>query len=318
MAADSGRFGAIDCVLRGARSLGANWELAIAVFLQLLLTAGLMLTGLLVPLAGLGIDLLDGLGGAGRDWPQALGDDLAAGLAAALPAPLLLALAAALAIWLLAFLVYCYFQAGTVGILALAEHRAGSAAVSRRQFRVISVSAFHQQARRLFWRCFWLDHLLSAVFLLWGFMLAALAGLVGQIAIAGRVGTSVAIGCVGMAPLGAGLLVALWWAVLAVADAGRPSSGVWTAGRRAWQTLKRRFGAVLLLWLLAAVGWMAIGSAALPAAWLIGLGAGDRWSVWLAARGLLAMGESLAGAALFVALLAACLSLLRGRLEAVA
>ncbi|HYO15171.1 MAG TPA: hypothetical protein VE685_18400, partial [Thermoanaerobaculia bacterium] len=108
------RLSAVDCLRRGWGNLMANWELVVLQWLQSILVTLLFLLGFLVPILmlGLGTDLF------GTAAPSF--DELVVELSN-FSWTLLLGLLAALAIWTVAFLVHCYVQAGTYGILVAAE-----------------------------------------------------------------------------------------------------------------------------------------------------------------------------------------------------
>ena len=272
---------------------------------QGLVTTGLLFAGFFVLLAALGVSVFTWLRDLGPDWPQQLADDLVRGLEAA-PPPLLslvLPLIAATLVWTLAFGLYCYLQGGVVGVLVEAEMAAGGGSSSWRAFRAFTAAGFDRQGRRLFWRYFWFNHLLGAVVLAWMLLLLALVAVAVRLATGPDISAGVAVGCVGMVPLMLLLLAAALWSMLATVEVARPGAGVWQASRRALGTLRRRLGPVLVVWLLAVAGWLIVGAAFAPLRWGIALAA-DRFSVWLGARGLLMLAETLANSAVAVALTA--------------
>jgi hypothetical protein len=313
---ESDGFGPIDCLGRGLRSLRANWELAPLVAVQSLLTLGLTLAGVFVLLAGLGVSVVAWVKGLGPDWPRQLGDDLLAVVEAAPPellpllTSLLVPLLGATLVWTVAFGLTCYLQGGVVGILAEGEVTAGPGLPAWREFRCFSAAGFDRHGRRLFWRYFWLAHLIATVALGWMVLVVGLAALVARWTPGADPAAVVAVGCVGVVPLALSLLALSLWALLATVEVARPGTGVWQAGRRALDTLRRRLGGVLLISLLALAGWLAVGLALAPLGWGVGLVAGDRFAVWLGARGVLAALEMLADSALGVALLASLAALL--------
>ncbi len=240
--------GPIDCLVRGLRSLRANWELAPLVAAQSLLSLGLTLAGVFVLLAGLGVSVVAWLRGLGPDWPRRLGEDLLAALEAPPPellpllASLLAPLLAATVIWTVAFGLYCYLQGGVVGVLAEGEMAAGPGLPDWREFRRFSAAGFDRHGRRLFWRYFWLAHLIAAVALVWMVLVVGLAALAARLTETAGAAAGVAAGCVGVVPLALSLVALSLWSMLATVEVARPGAGVWQAGRRALGTLRRRLG----------------------------------------------------------------------------
>lgn len=271
----------------------------------MILTTGLLLAGLFVLLTALGVSVVAWARDLGPDWPRQLADGLARGLEAAPPPllPLVPPLIAATLVWTLAFGLYCYLQGGVVGMLVEAEMAAGGGRPSWRAFRSFTAVGFDRQGRRLFWRYFWFNHLVGAVALAWAVLLLVLLTVAVRLATGPQTSAGVAVGCVGLVPLGLLLLVAGLWSMLATVEVARPGAGVWQASRRALRTLLRRLGPVLVIWLMALAGWLALGAAFTPLEWGIALAA-DRFSVWLGARGVLMLAETLANSALAVALTA--------------
>ena len=306
MSAEPDRPGPIDCLQRGLRSLRANWQLVPLLAVQTVLTIALTLAGFLMLLTGLGISVVAWLRGLGPDWPRQLAEDLVAVLESA-PPPLMSLLAPLLAAtlaWTLAFGLYCYLQGGVVGTLAQGEAAAGAGLPGWRSFRSFSGGGFDRHGRRLFWPYFWFAHLAGAVLLVWLLLVLLLVALATRLAAGPDVSLGVAVGCVGLVPLGLILFAVSLWLMLATVEVARPGAGVWQAARRALTTLRRRLGSVLLIWLLALVGWMMMGAAFTPIRWGIAVASRDSLSAWLAARGALTVAETLANSAVAVVLVA--------------
>ena len=306
MTAEPARPGPIDCLRRGLRSLRANWELIPVFMAQSLLTTGLMLAGFFVLLAALGVSVVAWVRGLGPDWPQQLAEDFVAVLEAGPPAllPLVLPLIAAMLVWTLAFGLYCYLQGGVVGVLAEGEMVAGAGLPDWRSFRRFSVAGFDLQGRRLFWRYFWFNHLLGVVAMVWMTLVLALVALAVRLAAGPNVSVGVAVGCVGLVPLGLLLIAVALWSMLATVEVARPGAGVWVASRRALGILRRRLGPVLIIWFLTLVGMMAVGAVFTPLKWAVAIASGDEMALWLGGRGALLLAETLVDSALIVALIA--------------
>jgi hypothetical protein len=181
---------------------------------------------------------------------------------------------------------------------------AGASPPGWRAFRCFSGAFFDLQGRRLFWRYFWLNHLVAAVTLFWMLLLLGLIALSVGLATGPDTTAGVAIGCFGLVPLGLLLLAIAVWSMLAIVEVGRPGAGVWSASRWALDDMRRRFVPLLVVCLLAAAGGMIISAAFVPLEWGVAIVAGDRISIWLGARGVLMLAKSLAGLTLVVALIA--------------
>lgn len=298
--------GPIDCLRRGLRSLRANWELIPVLVAQSWLTAGLLLAGCLVLLAALGVSVVAWVRDLGPGWQGQLAEDLVMSLETAQPAllPLVAPLIAATLVWTLAFGLYCYLQGGVVGVLVEGEMTAAAGLPGWRSFRRFSPAGFDRQGRRLFWPYFWLYNLFGALGLVWLMLVLGLVALAAWLAAGARTEAGVALGCVGMVPLGLLFIAVSLWSLLATMEVARPGTGVWAASRRALVTLRRRLGPVLLICLMALAAWLAVSAAFAPLGWAVALAAGDSLSLWLGGRGALMLAETLAGGVVAVALMA--------------
>ncbi|MFP5286295.1 MAG: hypothetical protein ACLGI9_11210 [Thermoanaerobaculia bacterium] len=303
------RLSAVDCLRRGWGSLMANWELVVLQWLQNILVTVLFLLGFLVPLLmlGLGTDLFTASG------PSL--EELAVELFNLTPT-LLLALLAALAIWTVAFLVHCYFQAGTYGILVTADRQAlPGPPRDRRLFRTFSLRDFLGWGGRYVWRFFWFINLfcvlVSLVFLvavLWLVFIAQGGQRWGEPAAMG-------IGCGGALPLGFLILVLGLWFGVAQADLAREESGVGAASRVGLSVLGRRLGAVALLFLLVLMASVALAIAFLPLSIGVDLVLPDAPVARAVVHVLLFLLQGLPSALLMLALAAALVALVRSELQ---
>jgi hypothetical protein len=231
---------------RGLASLRANWGLVWLQWLQVLLLWALTIGGLLLPLSVLGFDLATSLAFLVEGEPPPLTGELERQLENVTPA-LLAALVGACAVWTLGFFVYCWFQAGTYGVLIAADRQAAPGARDRRLFRTFSHRDFAGWAGRYLWRYFWLVNLF--VLFATPVLVLALLWLVLLGVGVERWGMSAAVGfgCGGALPLGFLVVVLTLGMWLAMADAAREGSGVWTATRHGLRVLGRRLGASTLL-----------------------------------------------------------------------
>lgn len=243
---------AADSIHRGLVNLRANWEVAFFGWLQVLIVAVLTMAGFLPPLAVLGYADLQLWATSGQDLlalMEQVTNLMARGREAW--ALLLASLVLASAIWLMAMLVYCYFQGGILGVLMAGDRQAPSGRQRHwRWFRTFSVRDLRGWAGRYLWRYFWLINLFMLVLLVWSLLLMVVVFLAtwGQ----ARWGLSAAlgIGCGGAIPMIFSLFVGAVWFNLAQADLARVESSVWVATRRGLAILGGRLGAVIILFLL--------------------------------------------------------------------
>jgi hypothetical protein len=247
------RLSALGCLRRGWTNLSANWELVLLQWLQAFALLALTAFGALLPLLIVGVNLprLDR-----GSWLRALGD---------LSPALLLALAALTAAWLAALLLYCFFQAGTYGVLAAADRQAFPGARRQREFfRTFTLRDFRGWGGRYVWRYF-------GVALLFGLLLLAVSGVAllwlgFAVAGDGEWGSPAALAIVlgGALPMGFLALIAGLGFHLAQADLAREGSGVRSAWRRGLGILGRRLGAVTALFVLIAAALLALAALFLP------------------------------------------------------
>ena len=245
---------AFDCLRRGLANLRANWELILLRWGGLLAVGVLVVAGVALPLIVLGVSLLgEGVLGLARGGPDAwarLGTRISE-LIPAVGLSFALALVGTLFIWLFAGVLYCFLQAGIYGVLTAADRQALPGAERGREwFRTFSLRHFFGWGGRYMWRFFGFVNLFLAVwigvalaFVLWAFLTFGGARRWGQ-------GAAWGIGCGGLLPLIFLAFVVSFWALVAQADLAREASGVWTAAANGLRILGRRFGAVLLLFLL--------------------------------------------------------------------
>jgi hypothetical protein len=255
------RLSAVGCLRRGWTNLSANWELVLLQWLQSFAVTALTAFGALLSLLILGANLMrSDLGSA-----QGIGPWLR-GLEALSPA-LLAALTALAAVWLASLLLYCFFQAGTYGVLAAADRQALPGPRRPREFfRVFTLRDFRGWGGRYVWRY-------AGAILLFGVLLFALGGVVLlwlglAVAGGGEWGSPAAVAIVfgGALPVGFLALVAGLGLHLAQADLAREGSGVRAAWRRGLGVLGRRLGAVTALFLLIALGVLVLAALFLPLA----------------------------------------------------
>ncbi|HKI04435.1 MAG TPA: hypothetical protein VKK31_20825 [Thermoanaerobaculia bacterium] len=261
------RLSAFDCLRRGWTNLSANWELVVIQWLESFLVLVLLAVGLLVPLVILGTNVLNGI------------DDVLRRLADFSPA-LAMSLTAMLAVWLLALLLHCYFQAGAFGVLASADRQAlPGPRRDPRLFRTFSLRDFFGWGGRYVWR------FLGLRVLFWGLALLVAGAVLFWLVFLGLGGVewggaaAFGIGCGGALPIGFLALVLGLGFHVAQADLARDGSGVRPAFRRGLDVLGRRLGAVLALFVAALGAALALAAVFLPLSAVIGslLSGAPRW-----------------------------------------
>jgi hypothetical protein len=247
------RVSAFGCLRRGFASLRANWGLVWVQWLQAVLVWLLFVAGAFLLLSTLGLDLAASYAFLIEGETPALTRQLERHLESFSPA-LLGAAVGALALWTFAFFVYCWFQAGTYGVLIAAERQAAPGPPrDRRFFRTFSARDFAGWAGRYLWRYFWLLNLFALLSTPVLVLAAIWLVLLGVAAESAGAPAAIGLGCGGALPLGflcAVLALGLW---LAMADAAREGSGVGRAARHGLRVLGRRLGASSLLAFLAVV-----------------------------------------------------------------
>jgi len=246
---------AVSCLQRGVTNLRANWELVFVSWLQGLLTAGLILVGFAPPLGVLGFASFDWLATSEVEWTEFLahaGELMNRGSDAwmLLGASLLVSSA----IWLLAFLVYCFFQGGILGILMAGDRQAPDGRSRGWQwFRTFSGRDLRGWGGRFLWRYFWLLNLMAAIGMLWVLVVVVVFGLTVLGGEQWGAAAAFGIGCGSSIPLAFGAILLVLWTNLAQVDLAREDSRVGLALRRALNLVGRRLGAVTLIFLVALV-----------------------------------------------------------------
>lgn len=307
------RLTAIDCLRRGCASLAANWELVPLQWLQSLVTGGLILLGLLVPVMAIGFNLW------AHSWLTVEGAEEGLGelllLLSELTPALVFSLLAMLVLWTLAFVLYCYLQAGTYGILMEGDRRAAAWQAPRQAFRAYSLDAFKSWGSRYFWRFFWFLNLFGVFGSL--VLLAATLGLVLALLSGERWGAPAAISlsCGGALLTIAAFVALSIWFVVAQADLAQEGSGVWEASRRGLGVLGRRPGAVLLLLLIFVAASLALTLFFAPVGFVLDLMTWDDPVLRGAAQMFLALVQMLPNALLAVALGGALVALVRSETQ---
>jgi hypothetical protein len=307
---------AVDCLHRGLVNLRANWELVLVQLLQSVTVGVLTVVGFVPPLAALGLTEANFFAASAAEWPNLL-ESLSEFTARGVDAWMLLlaSLLVSFAIWLLACFVYCFFQGGIYGVLVAGDRQASSGKRRHWQwFRTFNTGDLRGWSVRYIWRYFWLLNLFLVLATLWMTLFAGL--LLAAIAAGGRWGPQAAlgIGCGGSLPAVFGLVVLGLWANLAQAEVAHLDSGVWSAMRNSLRVLGRRFGAVVVLSLLAMVVALTIGVFFAVVSTLAELAAHGFGAVLMVGQGVLAIGQMVASGLLTLAFAAALVALVRSEM----
>jgi hypothetical protein len=307
---------AIECIRRGAYNARANWELVVAHWIGLVVTAVLMIASVMPFVLILGISAFAGLGELKTpdqisswvgDWLTRVWSDLFT-----ISAPTMLALVAALALGTLGLVVWCFFQGGLYGVLTAGDRQAPAGPPGDwRLFRTWSADNFRGFGAHLAWRYFWFVNLaLVVTTLIVGAFLALILLVAAGATSMGPAG-ALAVGCAGIVPIFLLLLFTGMWAWLAQADLAADDGGVGRSARRALRILGRRLGGVLLIMLLAIVASVVLAMVFLPASMIIGLATRESFGASLVLRALLTLVQWGIGGVVNVAVAGTAVALVR-------
>ncbi|MDH3745684.1 MAG: hypothetical protein OES47_11355 [Acidobacteriota bacterium] len=314
------RLSAIDAVQRGLTNLRSNRELIVLQMVQGGILAVLSVAGAVPIVLALGVGALRSLMAASASpWGRSTGSpaDLSPYIERMFSNwPLLLAAVfGALCIWTLAFLVYCYFQAGVMGELAAGDAKAaalGKTRPDRADFRVFSLAGFNSKGQAKIWQFFWLINIFVTLALLIVLVLSlVLSGVVAWAFKGGSTAAAVGLGC-----LSALFLAPVWvflslWGQLAKALLVSSASGFWSAFRESFSLLFRRLGAVLLIAVLAFVAGVAVSMVFVPVSLAADFGLGDSFRVQITADVVLMVVQTVISAVLGAAVAAVFIALAR-------
>lgn len=264
---------AFESVHRGLVNTRANWELILFQWLQAMLAGALVIAGLLPPIAALGFGHLLRLETLDSDWPTLLSGAssmLERGIDSWLL--LLVSLVVASAIWLVAMMVYCFFQGGIYGVLSAGDRQApGGPPGDFRWFRTFNWRDLRGWGRYFMWRFFWLFHVLVLVSIAWLLIPGALiASSVWSGELWGA-GAGLAVGCAGAIPVLFSLVVLALWANLAQATLVGQDSGVLQAARTGLKLLGRRLGTVVFVFVVVVVASIIVSLTISVLATIVGL-----------------------------------------------
>jgi hypothetical protein len=253
------RLSAIDALARGFANVRANRELVLVQVAAGVLLAASILVPMLFFIVRLGVPLRT----LSATNPQAIAEALAniepdLGRLFSL---LGMGLLVMLVVGTLVFILYCWFQAGTLAVLLAGEAQAPAMrGVPHEVFRTFSWPGFVGWASRYGLRIFWINNL----FLLFMTLLLLVLALPFLLAAGLSDGEFSPVGCVvgcGLAlPVGfVGLVfvLAMMVAQICAVEEGATTMG---ATRRAFTITGRRLGGLLLLYLLMMAGSVAVST----------------------------------------------------------
>ncbi len=250
------RLSAFECLGRGVANLRGNWELALAVFAQVVVCSALLAAGLVAIAVAVGATVwLDDVDPSDPErllrQLEALSLDAAA---------IAIGLSALFVLTTVVTLVYCWFQAGIVSTLAAGERQAPLASGREAElFRTFSRRNFLGWSRRSALRFFWLLGwmlLLSTVLVAVVGVVVVLVTLVLQQWSGAAAAT---FGCLMLVPVVPAVLAINFWMAVGQALATRDEQTPLRAASVATSIVGRRFGGVLLIALLFVVAGMGLG-----------------------------------------------------------
>ena len=312
------RLSGIDSLQRGISNLLANWELALMSLAQTFLVSVLVVAGSVPIVLAVGVGPLRALFEADFDHerpPIEAIEQLTESILES-SGQLLLATLVAAVVWTVALVVLAYFQAGVFGILAESDRRAPHPNAKRHTFRVFSLARFRASADAFMWRFFWLINLFMVFALVPLLIFGAGAVLAVWLATSGSVGGAMATGCLGtVAVIATSFLCSLWWQLSMAAAVAGPSA-VWKSIGQGFTVLLRRFGAVLVLVLLAIVAGMTIAIVFVPLGIVAEVISRDSLLSYIAAQVIMTIVQSLFSAVIGIAFSGALVALARGELAA--
>lgn len=305
------RLSASDSILRGLVNLRANWELVPVQLVQIFLVAVLVLVGCVPPLAVVGVGDLDFLDTSVEDWSlilESVSEMVARGREAWVL--LLTSLLVSFAIWLMAGLVYCFFQGGIFGVLMAGDRQAPHGKPQGwLLFRTFSMRDLRGWGARYLWRYFWLINLFLLIMTVW----LLLPFLLILLTVWGEANwgmtAALGIGCGGAVPLLFSGFVLGLWANLAQADLARESSSVLEASRQGLRVLGRRLGAVILLTVLGVAISLTLAIATAVAATFVEILTGSGATLQLAGNLVVTVVEWVLGSVFGVAFMAVLVAL---------
>lgn len=290
------RLSAIDALQHGVLNLRANWKLIFVQAAQSFLVLAISVAGLVPVFMVLGFAFVrEAFGRLGTGGELELVERLFES------GPLLVvALLVMTLIWTVAFVVYCYFQGGILGVLVGGERNAQAGGSGWKRFRAFSGSDFLAHAERLTWPIFWLVNLFLAaallillVFLVLGSLLMTMV--VGESFGAGaglesfsQFGTGlVLLGCMFVVFMMLFSLFFTVWMQVALAELATGAGGVFAAVRAGLSTMSRRLPGLALLFLLLIVASIAMAVVTTPLSLFVEFALRDRMSLYLTGQAAL-------------------------------
>lgn len=276
--------GPLECLTLGARSLRAHPWLILAAWAEMVLVTALTVIGGALPMAAVGFDRVNAvLFDPGELQRLLLWLAEEARWTDFIPRSpeMIAAWVGLLVAWTLALFAWCWFEAGIYGVLVTAERRDAAGDAGE-----LGWSHLRRAAREAFWRMFGLLH----AFVLYLLVVQLLWTWIVWLAVRGwevwGTGAMLAIGCGGTLPLVLAAVVLGLWFLLARVEVVRAGVTLGQAQRRSWRLLQHRWGAVLVLAILFAVGALIALGLLAPLGLLLEWGL-SRGLLWALARLLL-------------------------------
>lgn len=253
------RLSALDALSRGFLNVRANREL-----IGIQVAAGVLLAAsILVPLALFVVRLGVPLSAFTASDPQGLVRALeSVQLDLGQLAPMLgIGLLLLLVVGTLVFILYCWFQAGTLAVLLAGEAQAPSSRQAPAAvFRTFSWSGFVGWASRYALRIFWVNNLFL-LFLTLLLLVLSLPFLLMAAFSEDRISAAAcAMGCGLALPIGFVALVLVLATIVAQICAVEEGATILGSTRRAFSITGSRLGGLLLLYLLLALGSIAVAT----------------------------------------------------------
>lgn len=299
------RLSAIDAVQHGLQNIAANWHLVLIQVLMNLAVTVLFLAGAVPIVLAIGWNVVRT---AFEQMSTGRHVEIAERLVEA-GMSLVLAVVAAFLIWTAAFVVYCWVQAGTLGVLAEAESGVGKPG------RVFSAGGFKGHAERLTWPVFWIINLFMAigtVLLIVGFGLLALFFMAAAHEMRPLV---FVFGCFGLLAGFLLMFVFSLWMQLSLAKLAIGGRGVLQSCRDALATGTKRLPGLALIFLLMITASIAMTVVVLPLSMVLEVGFRDQMAGYLVGQGVISVLQWVVASVITVSLTATLIALVRGEQE---
>lgn len=305
------RLSAIDSIQHGLLNLRANWQLVIVQFLQTLAVTLIATLGLLPIVFALGFAFVRS---TLKNFDASSGSELLERVLEA-GVPLVVGLLATTLIWTIAFVVFCYFQGGILGVLAAGERQAQPAGAGWKSYYTFSTRLFYELAEQLTWPVFWLVNLFVVI------GTAALAGF-GLLAVGpfvlfgeGSEALQIGLGCVALLVFAVFMMFLSVWMQLAQVELALGTRGVLAAAKQALKTTLRRLPGLALLLLLLIVASITMAIVFVPVSMVLEFAFRSRLGAYFTGQAVISLVQWLVSGVLSVGWAAVCVALVNGEHE---